>query len=447
MIQAVNRILLKRRLGTIVQGACTLGVLLLASGAAHAACDDALPPMVLTPDSALNRLLECNRDIIDARRLLLSSDADLKIAAEAPNPTLTLGVGGLSPKYGMGGGNYWQKSIDNIVRIDQLIERGQKRELRQATARQLIASASYSVQTVEKQQRIALDQNMVNLAVLSERIRLLNELIDIDKTSLQASQLRLEKKDIPKVDVERQALEMNRAMADLAQTEADRRASQIALSSLLGWEGQAERLQVSEAVLDSVPETLDTAQRLDTEHLVEVLAAKAKVEAATAALALANAQRVRDVSAGVVYEHWPITKNNQIGVGDTLGVSISVPLFVNHQYEGEIARATSDLDAANEALARARGYAQSEWKRLSAQVQTARLRLNLLQNEQLPKSEHVYQTVEFGYKRGAIDLMDVLDARRLLRQSRLEVIEAKADLARAVLEQNEWKKQNEAIPE
>ena len=68
---------------------------------------------------------------------------------------------------------------------------------------------------------------------------------------------------------------------------------------------------------------------------------------------------------------------------------------------------------------------------------SAETNLEILQKEQLPRAEDVASTVELGYKKGALSLLELLDARRMLRQTRLDTVNARANLARAVLTRNQ----------
>ncbi len=405
----------------------------------YADCASDLPPATLSMQAATERLISCNRDLIEARRAVASGEADVLVAGERPNPNLTLGVGSVSPRYGIGAGNYWDKTFDTSVRYEQLFERGNKRELRVKSTENLVRAAKENLRGVEKQQHILLSNLMVDLAALDARITLLTEVTDLDKQALQASTKRFEKSDIPKLDVDRQNLDMNRALIDLKQAKTAQQAKNIELAKLLGWENYTGQFMVDKTVLDVSP---DSPKSFEPTLYPEVKAAQARVDSATAARDLALAQKTRDITAGLQYDHWPTSANNTNGTGDTVSVTIGIPLYVNHQYEGELARATSDLDSANEYLQRTKGFVASEWHRLTQQVENANERLNLLQQNQLPKAEEVTSNIDFGYKKGAIDLLDLLDAKRLLRQTKLDVLDAKADLARSILEQNEWIRSN-----
>ena len=401
---------------------------------ADAQCDSSPPPPLLTQDIALQRLLQCNLDIIDSKRNIAASQANLTIAGQMQNPNLTVGIGSISPKLGIGSGPYFDKTIDNSVRYEQLIERGNKRELRKKTAQSQIAAAGEDVMDMERQQSIALLRAMVDLAAAGERINLLSQVAAIYDEALKASSIRTEKGDLPPIDMQRQKIDANRAQIELRQARNDEKAAQIALAKLLAWETQTSSLKVDTSIMDIAP--LDAAN-FDLSNRADIKAAKLRVESATTQLDLAQALRKSDITAGVQYDHWPTSNSNTNGTGDTISFTIGLPLTVNHSYEGEIARANSDYQAAKEALNHTEANARSEWDRINADVASAEANLDILQKEQLPRAEEVASTVELGYKKGALNLLDLLDARRMLRQTKLDTLNARANLARAILTRNQ----------
>jgi len=399
-----------------------------------ATCSNDAPPPLLTQEMALNRLLQCNLDIVDSKRSITESEANLTIAGQMQNPNLTIGIGSISPKLGVGSGPYFDKTIDNSVRYEQLIERGNKRDLRKKSAQGQIAAANEDVLDTERQQSIALLRAMVDLAAVDERINLLSQVVALYEETLQANSIRTEKGDLPPIDIQRQKIDANRARIELRQAQTEEKSAQITLAKLLAWETKANSLKVDAAILDIAPLN---AGSFDLSNRADIKAAKLRVESAASRQDLAQALRKSDITAGVQYDHWPTSNANTNGTGDTISFTIGLPLTVNHSYEGEIARANSDYEAAGEALAHTEANARSEWDRINADVASAESNLDILQKEQLPRAEEVAATVEHGYKKGALSLLELLDARRMLRQTRLDTLNARASLARAVLTRNQ----------
>lgn len=409
-------------------------VALILSTFAYAAepCDTVVPPQVLTKEVALNRLLQCNFDVLDSKRAIIANESGLTIAGETPNPNLTIGIGGINPKLGIGSGSYFDKTIDNSIRYEQLIERGNKRELRVKSAQQQVNAAKQDVQDIERQQSIALLKAMVDLAATNERIKLLTQVVDLYQETLRANTIRTQHGDLPPIDAQRQKIDANHAQMDLRQAKADAKSAQIALATLLAWQAKVEDIAVDTSILD----TTITDNSFDVANRADVKAAEMRVEAAKNQLDLAQAQVKSDVTAGVQYDHWPASASNPTGTGDTISFTVGIPLNIHHRYEGEIAKAANDYDAAKDALQRVKANAQIEMERNNADFDNARMTLDLLEKEQLPRTEEVARTVELGYKKGALDLLDLLDARRVLRQTQLDTLNARANLARITLTRN-----------
>ena len=83
-------------------------------------------------------------------------EADLRTATQRPNPTLTLGASNVNPSAGIGAGPLRGKTFDSSARIDQLIERGSKAELRETQAQAALAAAKADVAEQLREQRLAM---------------------------------------------------------------------------------------------------------------------------------------------------------------------------------------------------------------------------------------------------------------------------------------------------
>lgn len=399
------------------------------------ACQTEAPVQPLTEKLALQRMRQCNRDLVAAERAMAAARADQRIAGQAPNPTLTAGVGSINPALGVGSGPFRDKTLDTSARYEQLIERGGKLALRERNALLLATAAAQDGAEIEHQQGVAVLQAMVDLGAAGSRVALLSEVAALYDETLRANARRTAQGDLAPIDAQRQAIDATRAQVDLRQAQADLQRARLALAGLLAWESQANAVQVDPAILDNVAAPLDT---FDPMQRADVKAARLRVDAALAARDLVRAQAKADVTVGLQVDHWPTSATNQTGTGNTVSVTVSMPLLVRHHFDGELARAISDSDAAQELLQRTQAAAQADWNRLNADFATAQARLQLLQTQQAPQAEQVASGAELGYRKGALSVLELLDARRVLRQTRLDVLGARADVARAALARNRW---------
>ena len=344
-------------------------------------------PRLLDPEIVLQRVALCNREVIAANRMILARQGDQLVAGQMTNPTLSTGIGTVNPRLGIGSGPFYDKTFDTSLRIEQLIERGGKRDLRSRAANQLVMAAEQDVLDVKRQQGTAALQSMVDLAAADKKVDLLSEVAALYKETLRANTLRKESGGLAPVDAQRQEIDSVHAQLDLEQARVDAARARRTLSTLLAWELQANLLQVSPTLLDSTLTASITPDQLDLGERADIKAARLRLQAALVTRELAQAQSKADVTVGFQLDHWPVSDKNPVGTGDTFSVSVSLPFMAYHHFDGELARATSDSGAARETLQQIEATAKTDWALLSSAVTSAQTRLHLLQDEQLPRSE------------------------------------------------------------
>lgn len=393
-----------------------------------------LPPpakAALTLAQARLDALRCNRDIIAARRGEEASQADIQVASQRPNPVLSLGMANINPHLGVGSGGPRSKTVDSTLRIDQLIETANKGGLREQTARRASAAAGEMLQAVTAQQSTAVEQAFYDAAASQERVAVLTETVALYGRTQQANETRLKAGDVSRADVTKLQLDVLRAQADLRQASADHLRDKAMLAQAIGVPGtlQSNRLVPDWPALDApapavAPDTL--------ERRPDVTAAEARLAAAASARDLARAGRVPDVTIGAQAEHYPVSETNTTGSGNSYGVFISIPLFVRHSFGGEARRAEVDYYAALDDRNRVLLEAQNEIGRLHDQVEAARQSLRQMREAVLPAAESVAASAEFAYNKGASGVLDLLDARRALRQTRLDAVGVQSEFAKAL---------------
>ncbi|MCE4557708.1 TolC family protein [Roseateles cellulosilyticus] len=397
--------------------------LLAAALAAPAARADA--PLAL---AEVLRAAAANMDVAVARSGLAAARADILAADHAPLPQLTLKSSQMDLQHGLGPGNLLtDKRIDKSVGVDWTWERGGKRALRTAAALAAAHAADGDLQDVRRQQLALALAASVDLAAAQQRVAEVAELKRSADELLAAMRARHRAGDISAQDLARADIETGRAGIDLANAEADRRRASLALGRLIG-RSDAE-LRVDDSVWPVVgapPAVLADAQR---EALVEsradVQAAQARVDAARAALEGARAGRQSDVTWGVSVDHFPGTSTRLVEL------RLQMPLQIGYAQQGEIGHAVAQLQQAEDLAARARLQAEADldqaWQDLAASTHT----LDVHAHELLPQAGRVLAQAELAYRKGALPLTDLIDARRSLRAAVLDALAARADHARA----------------
>ena len=381
-------------------------------------------PQRLTLAEAATLWQEHNRELQLARTAVAGAEADVLTAGQVPNPQVSLNVTQISPWSGYGAGPWKDKKMDNVLRLDQLVERGGKRDLRIKGADARLDASRYDLDDTGRQQLLTLQQTYFDLRLAQEKRRLAGELAAAYDKSLDTGRLRLKAGDISQVELSRLQIDKLRADNDARQTQAELEQAQVALAYLIGRESDAAQLVAA----DNWPPLADNPlKRGDLEQRPDVAAARLRVSAAEAVRDLAKAQKTRDVTLGLQYEH-----NMQNEPTNSYGFGVSIPLFIFHEYEGDIARAEADLTTARLLYERTLAQAVGSSDQASSALRSADERLRRLATGLLADAERVAKAAELAYNRGAMNLMDLLDARRTLRQIQIETATAHADHAKAL---------------
>ena len=380
----------------------------------------------LTLAEAEALLIANNRELQVARRAIESAEAQQLIAGARPNATLSINSSGFNSNPGIGGGGLDQKRVDTVFRIDQPFERGDKRELRLDAASGLQRAAQHDSLDVLRQQLAAVRAAYYDLKQAQERVIVLGESAQLFAGILSAAQIRLKAGDLAPADVAKVQVDYERAQNDARGAQADLMRSRLALAYMIGTERAAAELQATDAW--PAPESADPA---DIEQAIEnrpdVLAARVRTETAEKLRDLARAQRTRDVTIGAQYERFP--GNLPI---NSVGFGVSIPLYTGNDFSGDIQKAEVDRYAALDALSRARAVAANDVRRAASDLNAAAERVGRYDGSLLGAAGRSAQAAEFAFQRGAISVLEVLDARRTLRAVQIESVAARADYAKAL---------------
>ena len=389
-------------------------------------CPRALEPAQWSFAQAQQRLDRCNPALRAAIGVLAASRADLVTAGQRPNPGFTAGLGNFNPQAGLGSGPLLDRQIDYFTRIDQPVERGDKRNLRVESAGYALEASRWNAAEVLRQQRRALALAWIDLWGAQQRLALQEELRALMARTRDGAQIRLQAGDLPAADVIRIELDLQRADADrLAAAAALTRArGQVAI--LLALDPQAGSLRAAEpwsAVMAPQIEAVDVSAPARP----DLAAARAQQSQAEAQARLARAQQVRDVSIGLQAERYAPPAGN----GWLLGAFVSIPIFLNHRFEGEIARAEADRDLAEASRQRLELSLRAEQQQAVADRLATRARQARLEGEALPLAQRVVANAELAYRKGAGTVLELLDALRQQRALQIDALEARLESDRA----------------
>lgn len=390
-----------------------------------------LPVHALSLAEAQRAAWQHHPDLALAANARQAAAADVTTAGQAPNPILSVQTVNIDPQRGVGAGPAWRQAVDTTVGVSWQIERGNKRGLRVAGGEALQLASRADLAETRRQVQLAVTLAYYELKRTEERQQLVEASLALQQRGFDIAQRRVQAGDLASIELARLQVELSRAQAERAQAEADRLLARRGLAAAMGLEApRADELSVLQAddpyplppPAAPTPETADPValQRPD------VRAAEQRVQAARLQRDLADAATHRDVTVGVSAERFPPDMRG------SLGLSLSVPLFLNHRYEGERRHAELGIEAAELALRKQRQLALLDARQAADQWEAARARLQSLEGPAQQAAQQALAGIELAHARGAAALTDLLDARRQLHALQLDVVDARANHAKAL---------------
>jgi cobalt-zinc-cadmium efflux system outer membrane protein len=391
----------------------------------------------LSLSDAQKLFYEFNKELLAAKRAVQAAEADKITAAQKPNPLVSLGVSNLNLNRSEGNKNSLKsnsnsiqnQTLDSTVQVSQLYERGNKRELRIAAAHQALTASKFDLKDTERQLIRDLNNAYYDLLLAQEAENVQITNLNLYERTLKASELRLKAGDVPSSDVARIRVDLLKSKNDLRQAQANREKAQAALAYMLGQEANSSKFLAADnwPNLEHV-NTQDFFDKLTSRP--DLLAADARTRQAEENQKLANSLKTRDIDIALQYQRFP---GQTPGVGEnTIGASVTFPLFTNYEYQGEIARSEVDYYTAVDSKEQIKAAAISEIRNAASDLQSSIEKVDRYDQQILKEAKQAADAAEFAYKHGASSITDLLDSMRVLRAIQLDAASARADYAKAL---------------
>ena len=366
-----------------------------------------------------------------ARQAQVGAEADVLTADHAPLPVLSGKLSQIDLQNGLGAGDWLgRKRIDKGIGLDWTYERGDKRAHRTNAAQRTVAATAAEAQETVLQQMLTAQAAYYDWLAARERVQLVVSMEEAGREAVRAADIRFKAGDLSQQDATRIEIDAARVAADKQSAQLDLSRAAIVLSQVLN-RADIASIPAGNVVWPELPSvTATTAVAGNSESAAvdaraDVRAARERIAAAKSSLDGAYALKRTDPTIGISFDHYPGTSTRLIEL------RVQIPLTWGYRYQGEAARAQSDLKQAELTEERVLRDARTELARLQQEAASLTQRTASFEKDIVPRATQVVNQAEFAYKRGALSLTDLLDARRTLRTTQLDVLAARADLAKA----------------
>jgi len=414
--------LFRKVLGNAVPAAllCALGSLAFAQSTG---------PASITLDEAIQMALQHNHNMLAARTTIQQSEAEETTANLRPNPTLFadweyLPLGSPSKQNpnlypGVSTSDYLKNNTEADIGLSYLIERGKKRQHRLQAAQDITAQTRSIVADNER----GLSFNTASLFVNVQLAESALELADKDLKSFQKTvdlgELRYNKGAISEDDYLKIKLQLLQFETDYQQAELAKVQALSDLRQLLGYESISADYDVA-GPFDYQPlkGNLEDFQLKALQNRPDLRAAEQGVTAAKSQFELQRAIGKQDVTVQGNYSHV-----NGINAANFLG---SIPLPIFNRNQGEIARTRIAITQAQEQQKGTNGQALTDVRDAYEGLRVSDRIVQLYRSGYLDVAQKDRDIAEYAYTRGAVSLLDFLDAERNYRATQLAYRQALA---------------------
>jgi outer membrane protein, heavy metal efflux system len=363
---------------------------------------------------AVNPAIKANQLNIDESRAVeitayLRPNPDFGVAADGTQLTRHLGI------YRPFSGTQISPSISYMH------EREHKRELRRDQAKESTAIAESTYQDQKRTLLYNLRTAFVNVLQAKAFLRNAQENLAYWDKELAVNRTRFQAGDLAQLDLNRLELQRVQFESDFETAMVNLRTAKIQILMLLNDRTPIDRFDVT-GRYDFTEELrpLEEYRNIALAARPDLKAAVQNVDLAKITYDLAVSNGSTDPTFSLWWTHNP-SFNNPYDF-NTIGASVSIPLRIFDRNQGEKARTQIDIGR-NERL-RDANEAQV-FSDVDSAYWTLVQNVNLLKpykTKYLPLATDVRDTVSYSYQNGAASLLDLLDAEKSYRDTRLAYV-------------------------
>ena len=386
-------------------------------------------PLAITEQQAIALFYQRNLGLIAASLNIDDAQAQEIIAAAIPNPVFSLIVSELNPKISRPE-NRGQAVPAVLPQIQQLIETAGKRRLRIESSELATEAVNFDVQDVARVLTNAVRRSYYNLLLAQKTLKVASDNFERYREILRVNEVRLKVGDVAAVDFIRIEVESLKVQGDQDQARAALNQARADLLLLLGWPENSIEITAVEAWPEATPEIALARQDQLVERALErrpdMRAARVRIAQAKKMLTLAQRLVIPDVTLSAFYER---DAGNFFANSGGVGISLPIPLF--YQQKGQISKARVGVTTAELALAQGEQGVRTEVLKASASWQSADAIARRFETSVVKRIETLRKAQEIAYQKGAVGVLDLIDAERSYKAIMLDYYTALANRSKA----------------
>ena len=372
-------------------------------------------PVRVTLDQAIELALRHNHTLQAARTNIQQNQAAEITANLRPNPTFFTDweyLPLLSRPQGESLGDYIQGSTEGDIGLSYLIERGHKRARRFEAARATTAVSRSQVADNERGVTYQVGSLFISALLAESTLELAQTDLKSFQDTVTISAIALKDGSMSENDYLKIRLQLLQFETDVQQAVLNRAQALSDLRQQLGYESVPADYDIQgEFEYRPIIFTLEELQAKALQNRPDLRAAALGVTAANSQYALAKANGKQDPTVTGNYSH--------VNGISALTFSFSIPLAIFDRNQGNIAQTRVAIRQAEETQKAANGQVLTDVKDAYETLQESARIAQLFRSSYLEVAKKSRDISEYAYRRGALALLDFLDAERSYRATQL----------------------------
>lgn len=370
-------------------------------------------PVRISLDQAIQFALAHNHSLQVARSTIVQSQDQEVTANLRPNPVFTadgLFIPLFSPN---------QLTADNLDTLSEfdaglsyLFERGKKRQHRLKAAQDQTAVTKSTVADNQRSLTFSVASQFTNALLAESALDFARQDLQGFQNTVEISEAQYKAGAISEGDLLKIKLQLLQFQTDVTSAQLAREQALAALRQLLGFESVPMDYDVEgELQYQKLPYNLEDLQAMAIKDRPDLRAAQQNVTASQSQHTLAKADGKVDVTGSLTYTH--------VSGFNSLSTLVSFPLPFFNRNQGEIARTDAAITQAKEAESEASEQVMTDVRTAFETVHTSEQTLQIYQSGYLDQAKQSVDISQYAYQRGAVSLLDFLDAERSYRDTEL----------------------------
>lgn len=374
----------------------------------------------ITLEQAVQLAIQHNHALL-ANRTTIAQNQALEVQANVrPNPTLFTDWEYL-PLVPVQGGlpSYLHDSTEGDIGLSYTFERGQKRQHRLQAAKDITAESRSTVHDNERTIAFQVAQLYVNAQLAQSTLELAQQDLKSFQQTVEISQHQFQVGGMSENDFLQLKLQLVQFQTDVEQAVLAKAQSLSDLRQQLGYESVPAEYDVADPLeYRPVQSTLADLQKQALDNRPDLRAAVQGVTAAQSQHELAKANGKQDVTLSGNYSH--------VNAISAFTFSVSVPLPIFDRNQGNIAQTHIAINQAQEQQKQANGQVLTDVRDAYEAMASSDRVVKIYNGSAREDALRSRDISEYAYRRGAIALLDFLNAERNYRAVELAYRQAVA---------------------